>query len=635
MELHVIASAEQLGRAFRDLLVWANHVDVVQAWATSGGGSADHWKTLAEHADKLERVIVGVTFLQTEPAALRDLYDWSELRVIRQSAGTFHPKLVLGRRGAAGRALIGSANLTSGGFGPNTELGVLLEDDLSGDRMKAVLRFVDRQWRLCSPVTSEWLDQYEAAVKARAASEVPKAVPPPLPPRIPDALDDQEPPPDLASYDVVGGPFEDDLPLDLVQRRWAGEAPTVALVLGMVLADLAHWPWRHHEEGESPHVAELMRLGRGPFRDGEIWLAGGGLGGVAVATQPVGQPMRAAWDVPVGEWAVEGLTHARLLEAVSVQATEVQFRTRGGEVRTLAAASEPDAVVTKLGTGDWSKVGRLEMQQVQAIRRVLLTMKHPYGEVRLVGDRSGAALTGQYDDLEFRHDIGPPIGAQIDTPFPLMLLQDPSWLGGGADVLIHPEGLLALRLGAGLALVGACSVQEDIDLPQEALLVPANAHRLPSSPRVSFLALFAASAMWMCGTPGRRPCATFDVEDGFFEVADFNWPGDPTLHNFVLNLSIRGDLDDLQPRVDDVVRGGLEFDTWDLGPDGRTVEAVSFSLVSAKTPLEMCGQVHDALAIMWGRAPLFQEVGSIRWRYLMEQESSSPARHVRYPGRAT
>lgn len=119
----------------------------------------------------MTQATIGIHFAQTEPAVLRALLGCGVgiLKVIEDTGGVFHPKVIVGIRGRDVRALIGSSNFTAGGFSGNTELNVLIEGISSQASVNEVLSFVTRQWmhpRAFEP-DKEWLARYELAYENR------------------------------------------------------------------------------------------------------------------------------------------------------------------------------------------------------------------------------------------------------------------------------------------------------------------------------------------------------------------------------------------------------------------------------------------------------------------------------------
>lgn len=151
----------------KSLAEWAEKIELAYAWVSSSGGSADHWKVLP--LERVRRAIVGIHFAQTEPHVLRELHELGVLRVIGDTGGVFHPKLIVGVKGNEARAIVGSSNLTGGGFGGNTEVNLLLTGSTHDEVMEGILRFMSDQWahpRAFEP-TSDWFEEYEKLYDAR------------------------------------------------------------------------------------------------------------------------------------------------------------------------------------------------------------------------------------------------------------------------------------------------------------------------------------------------------------------------------------------------------------------------------------------------------------------------------------
>jgi hypothetical protein len=91
------------------------------------------------------------------------------LRVVEDTGGVFHPKIVVGIKGTQAKALLGSSNFTNGGFKGNTELNVVIEGDARTGQLTEARAFIEQQWthpRTFVPDTA-WLIKYEKAYKAR------------------------------------------------------------------------------------------------------------------------------------------------------------------------------------------------------------------------------------------------------------------------------------------------------------------------------------------------------------------------------------------------------------------------------------------------------------------------------------
>lgn len=229
--LAVLTSSSATFEAIREAIAWSETYSFAYAWMTSDDGRSDAWHALDD--DKLERGVLGVSFVGTDPYVL----EWfstehpGKVRIADPDGGaTFHPKLLIARRGRHRRAILGSSNFTAGGLGHNTELNVLL----SGDAEDAALAKLDRTlawyWRTAADLTSEYVAQYRASFRRRSA---PTHAPVPAQPRRRriHAASDLEV--DWATY-----------------RQMLYDAP------------LGHWVWSEEDDtwvGEARRARDLLR----------------------------------------------------------------------------------------------------------------------------------------------------------------------------------------------------------------------------------------------------------------------------------------------------------------------------------------------------------------------------------------
>lgn len=171
METMVIVESESLFTTLQELLAWAEDVDLCVAWVNSSAGLGRHWKEL--DLEKVRRAVVGTAFAQTEPAALLDLNKKAErLRLAINSTGTFHPKVILARRGSKRRALVGSANFTTAAYTSNTELTVLLSGSTHDSELLKIEQFIDSTWAGGVPLDDDWLAAYTLAWKAARRQKI-------------------------------------------------------------------------------------------------------------------------------------------------------------------------------------------------------------------------------------------------------------------------------------------------------------------------------------------------------------------------------------------------------------------------------------------------------------------------------
>lgn len=167
----VIGDAEGSLKELAELFDWADTVDIAYAWAGSRMGKAKHWKSI--DVGKLRRVVIGTQFAQTEPWLLKLLHTHASrhpectFHVVVRGSGTFHPKLAVARKGDKVRVLMGSSNLTEGGFGLNTELNVLLRFEANSTHARAFDNVVDECMKKGGPLNLRWLEGYELDYRNR------------------------------------------------------------------------------------------------------------------------------------------------------------------------------------------------------------------------------------------------------------------------------------------------------------------------------------------------------------------------------------------------------------------------------------------------------------------------------------
>jgi len=155
----IITNTEALFASLQALIRASDTLDLCVAWATSAKGQGRHWKEL--DLSKVRRAVVGTAFAQTEPATLVELgKEPDRLRLMINSDGTFHPKVILGRQGDKRFAIVGSANFTTAAYTNNTELSVLLEGTVHDAGLQALETYIDEQWNHGTELTDEWLAEY-------------------------------------------------------------------------------------------------------------------------------------------------------------------------------------------------------------------------------------------------------------------------------------------------------------------------------------------------------------------------------------------------------------------------------------------------------------------------------------------
>jgi hypothetical protein len=145
----------------------ATGTDIVTAFAHETG-----WKLIKEHVVNSSgplRLLAGLSFVQTEPAVLRD---WIGREMARRRAKaylwtgrqTFHPKVFVLRRSKGAVALVGSGNLSAGGLRDNVECFYYVDER---SHVGAIAAWITQliAHKDCRTLSLKAIDEYEVLWK--------------------------------------------------------------------------------------------------------------------------------------------------------------------------------------------------------------------------------------------------------------------------------------------------------------------------------------------------------------------------------------------------------------------------------------------------------------------------------------
>jgi hypothetical protein len=129
------------------------HLSFATAWASA---DTDTFRKMHSQRNKIRESVIGMHFYQTHPDVLDAFVDNEDVKFIMQTSGVFHPKMYLFWTRQTWEAFVGSANLTGGGLGKNTEAVLLISNkdrdisnkDRDADNLKADILFAIRRYRL-------------------------------------------------------------------------------------------------------------------------------------------------------------------------------------------------------------------------------------------------------------------------------------------------------------------------------------------------------------------------------------------------------------------------------------------------------------------------------------------------------
>jgi HKD family nuclease len=173
MDSTFLATSTELIEAFQSALQDADSFDIAVAWAASFA----HLSMLCDYAQagKSLRAIIGRDRYATHPDAVRRLLAAAPGKIRwgrTPSQGIFHPKVFVFHHRERITALVGSANLTRGGFDRNTEATVRLAG--TAGELGSLVQFFEREWSQGTLIDEGNLARYEEEWRAqlRPPSEV-------------------------------------------------------------------------------------------------------------------------------------------------------------------------------------------------------------------------------------------------------------------------------------------------------------------------------------------------------------------------------------------------------------------------------------------------------------------------------
>ena len=158
--MKLILSNQELRKEFGKLTKEYNEFYWTVAWA----GSLDSFPVeIKKKSAQIKKVIVGLHFYQTHPDFIEYFLNHKGVKFIKQTTGTFHPKVYLFMNSKNDwRLIMGSSNFTNMGFTQNTEANILLSsDDKDSEKiLKQTLNLVESNWEEASYFDKEELIDY-------------------------------------------------------------------------------------------------------------------------------------------------------------------------------------------------------------------------------------------------------------------------------------------------------------------------------------------------------------------------------------------------------------------------------------------------------------------------------------------
>lgn len=125
------------------------------AWATH---RFPFYDIFIKHRSKITRGVVGLHFYQTSPSFIEQFNPQKAVRFHKATDGVFHPKVYVFRSKSRYTSIIGSSNLTQGGFENNTEACIV---DRSQEIAESIIKDIE-MWHLNSDhLTADEINSYK------------------------------------------------------------------------------------------------------------------------------------------------------------------------------------------------------------------------------------------------------------------------------------------------------------------------------------------------------------------------------------------------------------------------------------------------------------------------------------------
>lgn len=134
-------------------------MQIAVAWA-----SANHevYRSLKANELKINKLIVGTHFYQTDPQFLLSFIGHDKVKVVKNSGEVFHPKIYYFHMKDGWECLVGSANFTNGAMNKNEEILLCVSsDDNSADTIqKDIWKKMSEWFNTSDCIEKDFLDDY-------------------------------------------------------------------------------------------------------------------------------------------------------------------------------------------------------------------------------------------------------------------------------------------------------------------------------------------------------------------------------------------------------------------------------------------------------------------------------------------
>jgi len=156
--MKLITSNVKLSSILIDFIKEHKRIQFAVAWATDENLV---YRALKKNKIKIRKSVIGRDGWITKPNVLFEFVSSKKVKFIERDRGVFHPKIYLFETGKDWDLIVGSANMTSGGFGNNTETMVHISSSDGDERLYTECRAaIDGYWDEAEMMTPQRAENY-------------------------------------------------------------------------------------------------------------------------------------------------------------------------------------------------------------------------------------------------------------------------------------------------------------------------------------------------------------------------------------------------------------------------------------------------------------------------------------------
>lgn len=175
--MKLLTTAAEINNELVRLIEECSSCQVAVAWASVGFKA---FKLLAKNSKKIEKMVVGTHFFQTDPEFIKTFLTHSATRFVLQKdsqGSVFHPQSYLFKMpGDEWECIVGSPNFTMGGIQKNSEPAVIVthEDQGAAEFLSGMIHTIEGYWKKAVTLSPADLKAYRDtwAKKQPALKEV-------------------------------------------------------------------------------------------------------------------------------------------------------------------------------------------------------------------------------------------------------------------------------------------------------------------------------------------------------------------------------------------------------------------------------------------------------------------------------